>query len=659
MAVISMQKMQLVASTAHRQKLLDALQALGVMELTEVSHGNESRPEAKVEAAHSAELAIANIDFVLKLISPFAKQRGLMDGPLTMKIDDVRKKAKEFDFQTIVDKCKSIEETIVNLKNEHASLTATQEMLEPWQGLSMPLDHIGSTKRTTTIIGTVQKTSFESLKEEIEKLLNLVNIEVVEETTSTVYLALTYVKESERDIKEVLMMHKFSEAGLPTASHDVKKELANIKARKGEIEKDLKTQDEELKVIAKDNDNLQVIHDFYVWERDKVYAEQMAYDTQYTFTIEGWVPVKKMDEIKQEVQNLTSAFEITVLTPAEGEEAPVAIHNNKFFDQFEAVTNIYGLPLPSEVDPTPFLAGFFIIFFGLCLTDAGYGLVLFVACALALKFVAFPEGTKKLVRLVMLGGVVTFILGALFGGWFGMTADQAPGFLTYLNEEGVKTFKFQLVNPSEGSGPLTFLIIAAILGYIQVLAGKAVDGYWKLKQGRVWDAILDSFLWIYFLIVMGMFGVSKMGLFFADSAQTITYLLYIGVGALILTQGRSQKNIVLKFFSGVLSLYGIVGIFADILSYSRLMALGLGTGIIGFAFNTIAGLVSGVPVVGIIFAIIVILIGHTLNIAISTLGAYIHSSRLQFVEFFGKFMEGGGRPWKPLKKACKYIVITN
>jgi V/A-type H+-transporting ATPase subunit I len=150
-----------------------------------------------------------------------------------------------------------------------------------------------------------------------------------------------------------------------------------------------------------------------------------------------------------------------------------------------------------------------------------------------------------------------------------------------------------------------------------------------------------------------------MGLFLADYSQAITYLVYIGIGTLILTQGRSQKNIVLKFFSGVLSLYGLVGFFADILSYSRLMALGLGTGIIGFAFNTIASLVVGIPVVGIIFAIIIILIGHTLNIAMSTLGAYIHSSRLQFVEFFGKFMEGGGREWRPLKKACKYIVITN
>jgi V/A-type H+-transporting ATPase subunit I len=358
------------------------------------------------------------------------------------------------------------------------------------------------------------------------------------------------------------------------------------------------------------------------------------------------------------LEKVTTALEIVELEPAEGEKAPVAIRNRGLFNSFESVTNIYGLPLPNEIDPTPLLSAFFIIFFGLCLTDAGYGILLFVMCGLALIFLKLPDGMKKLVKLLMFGGIVTFILGALFGGWFGMTADQAPGFLTYTAEAGEKAFRWQIISPTEGTGPLTFLVLAAALGCIQVLFGILIDGYWKIKQKKYLDALFDSFLWFYFLVVMGLFGLSKAGIFLPEYAQTITYLVYFGIGALILTQGRKQKNIVLKFLSGVLSLYGLVGYFADVLSYSRLMALGLGTGIIGFAFNTIGGLVGSIPYVGIVFAIIVILIGHTLNIAISTLGAFIHSSRLQFVEFFGKFMEGGGREFKPLRKACKYILIT-
>ncbi|MCD6109506.1 V-type ATP synthase subunit I [bacterium] len=663
MATVQMQKIQLVASTAHRQRLLDTLQALGVMELTEVSREGEenSKPQMKVEATHSSELAIANIEFVLKLIKPFAKQRNLIEGPITMSIEDVRNKVEEFDFEPIVEKCRHIEEEIVALKNEYTALENTQAELEPWQSLSMPLNHIGRTNRTITVIGTIQKTGFEILKEDFTKLSNLINVEIVSETESTNYLVITYVSELESGVKEILMVNKFSEVDLPSRNHDVKTEIAEIKKRKGEIKKELGIQDEELKVIANKNEDLQIVHDFYVWERDKIYAEQMAYDTKYTFALEGFVPKKQLDKIKSKLERITSAFELTKIDLQEGEQMPVAIKNKGFMSSFEAVTNIYGLPLPSEVDPTPFLSAFFIVFFGLCLTDAGYGILLFVMSALALRFLKLPVGMKKLVKLIMIGGLATFILGTLFGGWFGMTADQAPAFLTYdktVGGEVIKAFKWQIINPTEGNGPLIFLILAAILGFAQVLFGILIDGFWKLKNGKIWDAVLDSFLWFYFLVIMALFGLSKGGIFLADYAQTITYLVYFGVGALILTQGRKQKNIIFKFLSGVLSLYGLVGYFADVLSYSRLMALGLGTGIIGFAFNTIGGLVGNIPVVGIVFAIVVIIIGHTLNIAISTLGAFIHSSRLQFVEFFGKFMEGGGKDFKPLQKKCKYILIT-
>jgi len=664
MAVIAMQKIKLVGLTAHKQKLLDTMQRLGMMELTEILNDNEDEEKdalmdhVKLEAAQDTELNIANIEFALKIIKPFAKQRSLLEGPLTMSIDNVRNKASEFDFNKVVKKCREIEDVQVGLKNEEAALTQTEEELVAWDKLEMSLDNVTETETTHTLLGTIQKTSFDEFKEELFNVSNLINAEVVNETESTVYFALTFAKDLEKQMRELFMAHKASEVELPSKSHTAKKELKKIAERKKEITSELNSQDEALKVLAKQNDDLQIVHDFYVWERDKIYAEQMADKTDYSFSMEGWVPLRKLDKIKKSLEEQTKAYELLEIEPAEGEQAPVAIKNNKIFDTFEAVTNIYGLPLSSEVDPTPFLAGFFIIFFGLCLTDAGYGIVLFTVCALALKFLKLPDGSKKLVKLLMLGGIVTFVLGALFGGWFGMTADQAPGFLTYVNEAGENAFKWQIISPTEGSGPLTFLILAAILGYIQVLFGVVIDGFWKIKQGKIGDAIMDSFLWLYFLVIMGLFGLSKAGVFLGDHSQIITYLVYAGVIGLVLTQGRKQKNIVLKFLTGVLSLYGLVGYFADILSYSRLMALGLGTGIIGFAFNTIGGLVAAIPFVGIIFAIVVIIIGHVLNIAISTLGAYIHSSRLQFVEFFGKFMEGGGRAWKPLRKACKYIYIT-
>ena len=639
MAVIAMQKIKLVGLAKHKQKLLDTMQRLGVMELTEIidikaeASDEVLMDNVRLDAAQATELNIANIEFALKLI-------------------------KEFDFDKIINKCREIEEMQVALRNEQASLVQTKEELEAWTKLEMKLDNIGSTDNTHTLLATVHKNDLEEFKKEFLDVSALVNLEVVDETETAGYLALTYSNDLEKEVREAMMANKASEVELPAKSHTSSKEIEKINERLEEIAKELATQDEALKVLAQDNDNLQIVHDFYVWERDKVYAEQMAENTDYSFAFEGWVPLRDIKKIKDNLENETKAFELIEVEPHEGELTPVAIKNNNIFDSFEAVTNIYGLPLSKEIDPTPFLAGFFIIFFGLCLTDAGYGIVLFTVCALALKFLKLPDGSKKLVKLLMLGGIVTFVMGALFGGWFGMTPDQAPGFLTYVTDAGEKAFRWQIINPTEGTGPLTFLILAGVLGYVQVLFGVLIDGFWKIKMGKVADAIMDSFLWFYFLVIMGLFGLSQAGVFLADYASAIVWLVWIGVAGLILTQGRKQKNPVLKFLSGVLSLYGLVGYFADVLSYSRLMALGLGTGIIGFAFNTIGGLVAAIPFVGIIFAAVVILIGHLLNIAISTLGAYIHSSRLQFVEFFGKFMEGGGKAWKPLRKACKYILIT-
>lgn len=659
-----MQKIKLVGLTAHRQKLLDTMQRLGVMELTEIVDESVEKNEeelmdaVKLDAAQASELNIANIEFALKLIGPFAKKRSLLEGPITMKIDDVKKKAKEFDFDKIVDKCREIEEVQVSLRNEQTALIQTKAELEAWTALEMQLDHVGETENTKTLLATVSKREFDEFKKAYEDVSQLVHLDIVNETESTAYIALTYAKDLEKEVRETMMANKVSEVDLPKKSHNTKDEIKKIDTRLEEIESELASQDEALKVLAKDNDNLQIVHDYFVWERDRIYAEQMAENTDYSFSFEGWVPLMRLNKIKDKLEEETKAFELIKIEPKEGEQAPVAINNKGFMGMFESVTNIYGLPLPNEIDPTPFLAAFFIVFFGLCLTDAGYGILLFVMCFLALRFLKFGDGAKKLVRLIMWGGLVTFVAGIFFGGWFGMTPDQAPGFLTHVGEDGELAFNWQLINPTKGSGPLTFLILSAVLGYIQVLFGILVDGYWKLKHGRVADAIMDSFLWFYFLVIMGLFGVSSAGIFLGDYAGIITYLVWAGVIALVLTQGRSQKNIVLKFLSGVLSLYGLVGYFADVLSYSRLMALGLGTGIIAFAFNTIGGLVGSIPFVGIIFAIIVILLGHTLNIAISTLGAFIHSSRLQFVEFFGKFMEGGGREFKPLKKACKYIYIT-
>ena len=292
----------------------------------------------------------------------------------------------------------------------------------------------------------------------------------------------------------------------------------------------------------------------------------------------------------------------------------------------------------------------------MCLTDAGYGIIMFICTWAVLRYLKIPKSMENLVRLLMYGGILTFVAGILFGGWFGMTPDQAPAWMTTTTASGKILFKGQVFD-SLGNA-MQILILALGLGYFQTLFGVWLNFIHKFKSSNKKDALLDNFPWAYLLSVIGLYILVFAGILPQSFSTPILYLTYIGLGLIVLTQGRKKSNIIAKFLIGILSLYNLVGYMSAVLSYSRLLALGLATAIIGMAANTIASLANGIPYVGIIFAIIILIIGHTFNLGINALGAFIHSGRLQFVEFFGNFMEGGGSAFKPLRRDSKYVQFT-
>ncbi|MBU1992873.1 MAG: V-type ATP synthase subunit I [Patescibacteria group bacterium] len=658
-----MQKIKLIALKKREKKLLEIMQHQGVMEVSPLE--NTEMDNERRNTLHRLELDIANLDFAIKLISPYEKKRGLLEGPLMMTEEEIEAKAKDYNFSDIVKECQDTEVKIVENRNDLSTYESEEAELLPWKNLTYKLDQLGEMDDYKVQLGVINKLELNSFMDKYESLSKYVSAGKSGETETLLYIAMIFEKELESKVKELSLNHKITLIELALRPGTAAEELEKIAKQRTEAEKNIEKLEGKLQKLAKESESLKIAHDYYIWQRDSILAQQNFSNTEYSFAATGWVPLSRLGKLEKAISKETKDFEIFRIEKEEGEDVPVIIRNKGLFGPFESITRIYGLPLANEVDPTPFLAAFFIVFFALCLTDAGYGLILFALTFAALKFIKIPKQSQGLIKLIMVGGIFTFVAGILFGGWFGMTPEQAPDFLTYAKTIGegetlqtIKEFKWQIINPSKGTGPLTFLVLAGILGVIQVLFGITIDGYWKLRHKKYLDALLDSGLWLYFLGSIILFALSKAGVFMPHLAPVFTNMTLVGVGLVILTQGRKQKNIILKLMAGVLSLYGLVGYLADVLSYSRLMALGLGTGIIGFAMNTMAGLVSGVPYVGIVFAIIVILIGHTLNIAISTLGAFIHSSRLQFVEFFGKFMEGGGKEFKPFRKDTKYVYIV-
>ncbi len=657
MALAKIQKIQLVASKSHKEKFLERLQDLGVLEIHEIDEESELRtPYQSFHKLQEVELNYANLDFAIKLLSPYAPKRGVLEGPIALSVEEIKQRAENFDYKPITNSCSEIEENLTQAKNRINTLKNELEQYSSWKKLNINLNNLKGTETSVILIGSVKTPNFEEFYKKLDDLTSLFSLDVIEKSQQGANICLITTKANEGKIRQLLSEYKFNEVELPELKGSMKDYCQELESEIAKQEAKIKENEKELEKLAKHSDDLMIVHDYLGWELEKLEEEKKIGSTDYSFVVTGWFPEKYLKKLEEELEEISDQFAIEKLELAEGETPPVVIRNNAFLRPFESVTGVYGLPLHTEVDPTPFLAAYFIIFFALCLTDAGYGLIMFIVMALMLKFMKLGEGVKKLVKLLMYGGIVTFIIGAMFGGWFGLTPEQVPSSLTYEAANGESMFLFQRVNSL--TDPITVLILALGLGFVQILTGVFIKLVHDFRTNSKLDAILDTGTWAFMLTGIGFFILAATGIIPEPGTEIGKWWIIGAAILLVLTQGRKNKGIIAKLFSGILSLYDLVGYMSDVLSYSRLLALGLATAIIGLAVNVIAVLLRDmVPYVGWVLMAIVFVGGHVFNLLINALGSFIHSGRLQFVEFFGKFMEGGGNPLKPFSKKSKYVFI--
>jgi len=678
-----MQKVSLLVHRGDKPSVLEFLQEKGILQVTSVktSDNGVSRMELDKES-HELEFRVAELDFAINFLAKYElKKKGLqamVDGDsFEIGYNKMKEIAENYQYMDMVERCRTMEEEMVNLRNEVKSIHLIQEKLIPWKYLNFSLAGGYDSKIAVALFVTVPSKAWDSFKNVLLEKSNFIVFGEANYYEDKMYVQILVDKEVLNDVNIAVSTYKAELIDMPVLESSITDELKRLDVRLEQI----KIREGQLTQVAKDFSkelrDLRSVYDYYNWRLQQKIARQHFASTESTVLIEGWMPKKSIDTLKTDLQNITNRFAIEEIQPEDGEDAPVLLMNKGIMKPFQAVTAIYGLPLPKELDPTPYLSIFFIVFYGLALTDAIYGLLMFAIMFVVLRFLKIPKQSQGLIRLLMYAGLITFFAGALYGGWASMTPYQAPGFLTKTlldgsgnvithmvkNDAGetvkeiVKVFKFQKIDAIKN--PLNVLILSLLLGFIQVFVGVFMNFIWKFKHDNKKDALIDHFPWVYLLFMIGFSIAVKSGVL-PESLWGITkILLYIGMAGIVLTQGREKKNIVLKFISGVLGLYGLVGYLSDVLSYSRLLALGLATSIIGLAVNTIAGMVHGVPYVGIVLAIIVLIVGHIFNIGINALGAFIHSGRLQFVEFFTKFMEGGGQAFKPLKRDSKYIRLND
>ncbi|HIQ56499.1 TPA: hypothetical protein EYG96_00450 [Candidatus Gracilibacteria bacterium] len=643
MALKSTTKIRLFVSSEQEKEVLSFLQENEVMEIT------SSRKEQRKDVSHDAEFSVSKLDLAIKYLSSFVEKKpGLRNTVLGEKIEvsevEVNSVLSSFDWNTIVEKVTNLEIKSTDTLRE---LSEVKNQLVPFSVFEN-CEILNLLGRFSPLFFSAPTRNIEKIQEEVLKISKELDLSIVEKGERVTAFVVFAEDKVLMEVRSILVKLSGSEVSVAEGLSP-KKIVLELKKNKKKLEDILSGIEKESKKLAESLNSLKIVYDKFASESAIEYTLRMIEVGSFVSIIEGWVIASELNNIESSLsKKYNKAIAIEIIEKSEGEVERVVLNPSNLIAPIMEVTKMFGTPKIEEVDPTPYYAFFFLVFFGFCLTDAGYGLILIAMTSFALSLnLPLEKSVINMIRMFMYGGVSTVVMGALFGGWFGLTPDQVPEIFTYMADDGKRMFLGQIFDP------MTDLVskimpLAYILGVIHLSLGLYLSGLIAWKAGdknRMLFVTIPMILMFIFASLTWVAGIESLR--YAFYASLITAMWGLG----------GSGNPAIRMLKGVGSLLNeSLGWFSNILSYSRLFALGLATGIIAMSFNIVAMTMgSMVPGVGgwvVIF--IVLAFGHTLNIALNVLGAYVHSSRLQFVEFFGMFLEGGGKILKPLRKVCRF-----
>lgn len=654
MAIVKMNKFTMFAFESQKETLLKKLQQFEGVQFISLQGEKENHEFLMSDSADAKvslfEGEITKVNYTLSFIKkyiPIEKGiKALKKGKRALNYEEVRKAYNDkANWNTLYESVKNIDNEIISYKNEILKLEAEIENLKPWIKFDAPLSDLKNLSSCVYMFGTIPKKVFENFKEEFFREISQSYIEELGESKDGINILMIIHKDIQDKIEEIVKNYSFNKANInydDIISDIIKEKDKKIKQVSISEKKII---DDIPKKFKYSLEELELFYEYFDLEVNKAKVCSNFIKTDKIVALQGWVPIDLKEKFEKVTKDtLGDLYYLEFQEPIPEDDVPILLKNNSIIEPYELITAMYSMPSYSEIDPTPILAPFFFIFFGMMLSDAGYGLLILVGSALAIKLFNLDKGTKKFMKLFFSIGISTVIWGILYGSYFG----DAP---TLFFKGGIKPL---WLDPA--SDPMSVLAIAAIMGVIHLFTGLGIKAYELIRDGKILDALFDVGFWYatisgaIMLLVGPMLGMATLG--------TIgKYLLIVGALGLVLTQGRSNKGIGAKLAGGLFGLYGITGYLGDILSYSRLLALGLATGLIGSSFNLMIKLL-GNGAVAIIFGTLIFVGGHLFNLAINALGAYVHACRLQYLEFFGKFYVGGGKAFTPFKSKNKYINVV-
>ncbi|WP_194608197.1 V-type ATP synthase subunit I [Clostridium vitabionis] len=668
MAILQMRKISICALKKDRTELLDTLQALGLVQLSEVPEAEGFCRDSTAEEKSAEDRRVNLAEQAMGILEQTAPEKKSMfaafEGRREISGIEARRAGSRRD--EVIRKAEDIVAHAKEMAENRAAVQKLEnqiETLKPWLSYGLPMNS-GGTEETALLAGTlptplrlddVTGAVLEKCGDDVP-----VDVNLIAQETDTAYVAVICMRSDRTQVEDALRSIGFarfwqdSDRTPAERTEDYRKEIADLTRENERLAKEIAA----MKEIRPD---LEVISDEARLASGRLAAMEKIPESEETFVLTGYTAAENVPVLERALGRFSCAFDAEEVA-ADDEEAPTILRNNAFSRNMEGVVASYGLPNRHELDPTTIMSFFYVFFFGMMLSDAAYGAVIAACCFLLVhRYPRMGREMKKTLTMFMYCGISTVVWGVLFGGYFGDLVNVVSR-VFFGHEAGIPALWFVPLD-----NPMKLLLYSMLFGLIHLFTGLAIKGYNELKAHDYMGFFVDVACWYLFLIGLILMllptslfeGISQMHFAFSPGLVTFSHVITLtGMAGIILFTERGTKNPLLRIALGLYGVYGVTGWLSDVLSYSRLLALGLATGVIAQVINQM-GSMGGAGIGGAVMFIVIFVIGHLMNMGINILGAYVHTNRLQYVEFFGKFYDGSGKPFEPFASETKYVEINH
>lgn len=678
MAIDPIKKLTIVSPMHCSKRLMRTISSLGIIDV--IDAGEQLEDEAlhmRMKGAPTEDIddILHKIDTILNLLKTYApEEQGFFQGltPVPQLIDrtELKEATEDYDLEKRFFEASELDDILRRTERARSELESRLNSLLPYGDLPYDMEDFHRGRNVELLFGYIPAANLEHLDKTGYPWGNIAweaaqnepgsdagpaaplpaSLKNLKDLKNHSRVVIAALKDDLDEVKDGLAQLSFINIDLPRFPGTIGDHIHELQEDLAELSLTMEETTAKVRSIAPERRTLVTLKAFWTANKNQHLAMSKTLGGKWVHLLTGYIRVRDVEHLTTTFKKEFPESAIVLEDPAADENVPVSLSLPKIMRPLSLLVDMFGLPSYRGFDPTPYLHINFYLFFGICFSDVGYGLMLIITSLYLIKRTRQYEGVADFGRILLMGGISTVIFGALMGSWFGDLYEAK-----YLGEDNILLHiesYFAVIDPINKTIPA--LLIALFIGVLNQFFGISLKMYGSIREGDWKSALFDGFFW--FLTLPGLLMITSK--LFVDTPQPVfragLALFAAGALGLILTQGRELKSPAARILGGVVSLYGIMGSYGitafigDVLSYCRLLALGLTTSIVGMTFNMLGGLMRDVPYAGPFLFILIIVVGHVFNFVISLLGAFVHSMRLIFVEFFGRFYDAGARPFQPL-----------